>query len=304
MWRGLLLKRLWRDSMKLSQHQIESAALLLGKIDSGCKNILLETVNTEAQVEVKLFGDGKIIGVFYAAVAYERFWIAISFDSDTARFNHELAALVENSFKKSGFASCMIWVRNSNGQIIEYLKKRFGTRPDCGPYYYASTEFIMRREAFGKTRGGPELDILPYNEKHMDDYLSLLDGAMAFVSPPPDFAGNKEHYLKRFAALAADNSFEAFWKNGELVGLYWREGAEIDVLAVAAGHQRKGYGSVILTRVVEMAFANTTDDYAYLYAVDWNPKGQAFYRKYGMEENGHSYRLPFDQNHAAGGHQL
>lgn len=67
--------------------------------------------------------------------------------------------------------------------------------------------------------------------------------------------------------------------------------AEIDFLAVADNQQRKGYGSAILTRAIEMVFENTTEDYAYLYAVDWNRKGQAFYKKYGMEINGHSYLL-------------
>ena len=47
----------------------------------------------------------------------------------------------------------------------------------------------------------------------------------------------------------------------------------------------------MLSRAIEMVFEHTDADYAYLYAVDWNEKGQAFYRKYGMEENGHSYLL-------------
>jgi GNAT superfamily N-acetyltransferase len=114
---------------------------------------------------------------------------------------------------------------------------------------------------------------------------------MTFINPPPKFKENKVHYIKHFAERAEKNSFKTFWKDGDLVGLYWRKNAEIDIMAVAAKQQRKGYGTIILTRAIEMVLENTINNYAYLYAVDWNIKGQSFYRKYGMEQNGHSYRL-------------
>ena len=47
----------------------------------------------------------------------------------------------------------------------------------------------------------------------------------------------------------------------------------------------------MLTRALDMVFQKTDADFAYLYAVDWNIKGQSFYKKYGMEQNGHSYHL-------------
>ena len=97
--------------------------------------------------------------------------------------------------------------------------------------------------------------------------------------------------MKRFTELAENKSFEAFWDDGNLIGLYWRNNAEIDIMAVADQQQRKGYGSIILTRAIEMVFENTAADYAYLYAVVWNQKGQSFYRKFGMEQRGHSYLL-------------
>ena len=51
----------------------------------------------------------------------------------------------------------------------------------------------------------------------------------------------------------------------------------------------------MLTRAIEMVFENTSEDFVYLYAVDWNEKAQSFYRNYGMEENGHSYILNYNK---------
>lgn len=277
--------------MEMTQQHMEQAASLLGKIDSGAKSIFLETVNTQNQIAMKVFGDSEMLGVFQSAIAYERFWISISFETDTDQFHDELLELVKISLNKSGFSSCMIWLRHENLKIINFLKEYFHIQPDCGPHYYASIEFIMRRDMFTKTVCAPALDIRPYEEKYIDNYLDLLDASMSFASPPPKFKENKQHHAMRFAEYAQKKSFEAFWSDGDLVGLYWRKGAEIDIMAVADKQQRKGYGSMILTRAIEMIFEHTTDHYAYLYAVDWNAKGQSFYKKYGMEQNGHSYLL-------------
>jgi ribosomal protein S18 acetylase RimI-like enzyme len=76
-----------------------------------------------------------------------------------------------------------------------------------------------------------------------------------------------------------------------LVGLYWRKNAEIDFFAVDVNQQRKGYGTIMLTRAINMVFEKTDADFACLYAVDWNLKGQSFYKKYGMAENGHSFGI-------------
>ena len=276
--------------MKISPAQIEFASVHLGKIDSGARSIFLETVNTENQIEIKIFGNDKMLGVFHSGIAYERFWISISFETDTKQFNDELARLIRDSMKKSGFTSAMIWLRNDNRKIIEFLKKEFHIPPE-GNHYYASIEFIMRRTCFAPKVEECVLEIRSFEEKHIDKYLDMMDKSFTFADPPPKFKENKEQNAKRFAELSKANSFEAFWKDNKLVGLYWRKNAEIDFLAVDVNHQRKGYGHIILTRAIEMIFANTTDDYAYLYAVDWNSQGQSFYKKYGMEQNGHSYLL-------------
>ena len=274
----------------MNNAQIKSASLLLGKIDSGARNIFLETVNTENQIAIKIFGNDKMSCVFHSAVAYERFWISISFEADTERYNEELAELVRFSMKKSGFTSAMIWLKNDNRKIIEYFKKEFQIPPE-GKHYYASIEFIMRRTCFIPETEENALDVRQFEEKHIDKYLDLLDNSFTFTDPPLNFKENKEHYAKRFAELKEENSFEAFWRGSDLIGLYWRKNAEIDYMAVDVNQQGKGYGHIILTRAIEMVFENRADDYAYLYAVDWNKQGQSFYKKYGMEQNGHSYLL-------------
>ena len=268
-----------------TQAQIDYAAALIGRIDSGERSIFLESVNTEAQVEAKLFPGG----VFYGGTAYKGLRIHIVFETDTGAFNEELAALVRGALKKTGKTSCAIWLWNGNRKIIEHLKEAFhiNTKRD-----YASIEFIMRRENFRPVIDNT-LEIRPYEKKRLFAYLSMLDHSMTFADPGPTYRRDFFRHRKRFAELMKNDAFyfEAFWKDGALVGLYWLKNAEVDTLAVAAGQQRKGYGTIILTRALEMAFQHTDKEYAYLYAVDWNAKGQSFYKKYGMEQSGHCYLL-------------
>ncbi len=276
--------------MKLAQDQIKFAAEQINHIDSGEKGVFLDAVNTESQIELHLFEEEKMEGVFFSCLFYGNLRIHVAFEEDNDRYNEEVASLLKASLKKANATSCMLWLRNDNRRKIAFLKDTFPTVTD-GAYDYASIEYIMRRENFGGHRWGKELDIRPFEESKLDDYLLLLDGAMTFASPPPNYRGNRDHMIQQLAERGNNHSFEAFWKGDNLVGLYWRKGNEIDTLAVSADHQRQGYGSLILTRALEMAFRNTDADYAYLYAVDWNEKGQAFYKKYGMEPNGHSYLL-------------
>ena len=281
--------------MKLESNQIEFAANQIALIDSGEKGVFLETVNTDKQIDAHIFGEKEAAaGVYFSSAVFGGIRVNISFTHDVDTFNADLAELVENTLRKSGSSSCSIYLRNSNRKIIEFLKKKFCVKPYEGSNYYASMEFIMRRESFNKTKVTTLLDVRPYEEKHIDEYLSLLDSAMTSVSDSPGFMKKKEENTKKFAKLAEDNSFEAFWKDGVLIGLYWRKGAEIDMMAVASNQQRKGYGAIMLTRAIKMVFENTDKDFAYLYAVDWNEQGQSFYRKYGMKENGHSYFLYVD----------
>jgi len=278
-------------TMKFEPTQIEFVANQIGLIDSGEKGVFLETVNTDKQIDARIFHENEVSGVYFSCTIFNGVRISIVFNEDADTYNADLATLVESTLQKAASSSCLICVWNKNRKIIEFLKEKFKIQPYNGTHYYASIEFIMKRVNFNITSDNNPLDALPYEEKHIDKYLMLLDSAMNFGSEPPNYMKNKEEHAKNFAQLAEHNSFESFWKDGELVGLYWRRNAEIDMMAVANNHQRKGYGSTILTRAIEMVFKNTDNDFAYLYAVDWNAKGQSFYKKYGMEENGHSYLL-------------
>jgi len=273
----------------MTQAQIDYAAALIGRIDSGERNVFLDSVNTEKQIEAKIFGEAQ--GVFFSCMFERGLRIHIAFEADTDEFNGEIAALVRGSLKKTGSTGCALWIWNDNRKIIEHLKEAFHVTKK-GSHYYASIEFIMRRENFYPEKNDT-LEIRPHEKKRLFAYLNLLDHSMSLVpiNPPPTYRRCFRHYAKQFAALAKDNAFEAFWKKGKLVGLYWLNNAEIDTLAVAVGQQRKGYGTIILTRAIAMVFQHTDAPYAYLYAVDWNAKGQSFYTKYGMEANGHSYCL-------------
>ena len=277
--------------MKFEPTQIEFIANQIGLIDSGEKGVFLETVNTDKQIDAHIFHENEVSGVYFSCTIFDGVRISIVFNDDADTYNADLAALVESTLQKAASSSCLICVWNKNRKIIEFLKEKFKIQPYSGTHYYASIEFIMKRVNFNIPSDNNPLDARPYEEKHIDKYVMLLDSAMNFGSEPPNYMENKEEYATKFEKLAEDNSFESFWKDGELVGLYWRKNAEIDMMAVANNHQRKGYGTIILTRAIKMAFKNTTNDFAYLYTVDWNTKGQSFYRKYGMEENGHSYLL-------------
>ena len=276
--------------MTFTQDQINAAASLIGYIDSGERNLFLDSVNTEHQVEAKIFYDDGMVGVLYGCTVYKSLRIRISFEKDTEKFNAELASCVRSALKKADLTTCDLWIRNENRKIIEFLKEYFHVLPE-GTHYYASIEFIVRREELNMTADRSVFEVRPYEDKHIDKYLNLLDGSMTYIDPPHNFMGKKEHYLKHFAERRQNDSFEAFWKDETLIGLYWRKNVEIDFFAVAADQQRKGYGTIMLRRAFDMVFQKTDADFAYLYAVDWNTKGQSFYKKYGMEQNGHSYHL-------------
>ena len=166
--------------MILNQIEIEAAALLIGAIDGGEKDIFLDTLNTENQVEAKIFGQDNVTGVFYSCSIFGGLRVYIAFETDTGVFNEDLEALVQSALRSSGFSSCLIWIRNENTKIIEFLKAQFRIQPDCGAYYYASIEYIMRRAMFDRTTDKTTLDIRPYEEKHIDRLLSSFGRSYDF----------------------------------------------------------------------------------------------------------------------------
>jgi GNAT superfamily N-acetyltransferase len=286
--------------MILDKLEIEFSAKEIGEIDSGEKDIFQETRNTKHEFYSRVFykSNKEMAGVFFSCEYSGFLRIHIAFEGDPAHFNADISTLIRSTIQKSELHTGWIWIKNDNRSIIEYLRQFFHITPNCGIYDYASEEFFLRRENFKKNSENHSLVIKPFEAESINDYLILLDNAMTFGNPPPNYLGHKEDFSKLFEKKKAENSFEAFWEiNHELIGLYWRDGAEIDIMAVSANHQRQGYGALILARAIEMALINTDKEFVYLYAVDWNEKGRKFYRKFGMELNAHSYSFNIENFH-------
>ena len=142
-------------------------------------------------------------------------------------------------------------VRTDKKTLTAYLGKHFQLTPDPEEFFYYSSEYVMPRSKFNKVFHGSLLTVSPYEESHIYSYLSVLADSMSFFMPPQDFFLEKPQYLKDFSDLRNKNAFEAFWRNDELVGLYWIDGIEVDTMGVSSSFQRSGYGSAILTRAIE-----------------------------------------------------
>lgn len=241
----------------------------------------------------RTFYNENLTGAFFSCIYNRKLRIHVVFQEDTDNFNQEIFNLIKQSMQEANLNQGKIWIKNSNESLIAYIGDKFHLTSDSEQFFYNSTEYIMRRNKFNKTFDNTILDVKPYGETHIDEYLKLLNDAMAFKIPPHDYIGKKEHYMQEFRSLNNKRAFEAFWKDGKLVGLYWLEGTEIDHLAVSSDFQRAGYGSMILTRAIEMVLMQYPDaEYAVLYCVGWNSKAQNFYKRYGMEVNG-QYQVPY-----------
>jgi len=241
----------------------------------------------------KTFYSEKIIGSFFSCVYHGQLRFHVIFYEESNLFDDEIIELVHQSIDDSGMKHGKIWLRASNHSIMNCISDRFDLLFDDEQFFYHSTEYIMRRSSFDKKHDYSVLDVKPYEETHIDKYLELLNDAMSFFIPPHDFISEKEHYLREFNCFKEKNTFEAFWKDGSLVGLYWNVGTEVDTMGVSSKFQRLGYGSMILTRAIEKVFTQNPDaEYAVLYAVGWNAKAQSFYQKYGMKTNGH-LKVPY-----------
>jgi GNAT superfamily N-acetyltransferase len=265
---------------------------LIQKIDSGEANLFLEHSNTNTDGFVyKFFDDGDNVGVFVSFPYFDVLRVQISFRDDTESYSDIVSDLLRKSFAESGLKKAFVWIQNENRSIIDGLQNRIEfNKKGRNNSHYASVEYIMPRGHVDK-HAGRMLEIQQYDEDQIDTYLRMLDDSMDFVDSPPAYMQRREDYKKKFSKLQTLDSFEAFWKDEELVGLYWRSEAEIDVLAVTQKWQRKGFGTDILSRAIEVIMNKTDAPFAYLYCVDWNEKGQSFYEKYGMVKNGHSYGL-------------
>jgi len=116
------------------------------------------------------------------------------------------------------------------------------------------------------------LEIKQYENNFLDDCLNLFNEAMVFKIPPHFYFDERDHYFEQLQFNSKNLVFETFWKENELIGLYWLCDEEIDIIAVSPNHQRKGYGSLILTRAIEKAFQTSNKDCVWLIASNFNEK--------------------------------
>jgi|GEM_PF-1227836 len=235
------------------------------------------------ELESKLFYGNKMCGVFFSYSYNGVLRVYITLENDTNAYNDEITSLLRSSINKCNCSTGLLWVRKKTPKIIAFLENEFLLTPSDELFFYESTTFVMPYNKFQKKYDSSILEIKPYEERFLDDCLNLFNEAMVFKMPPHFYLDERAHYLEQLRFNSENTVFETFWKNNELIGLYWLCDEEIDVIAVSPKHQRKGYGSLILTRAIEKAFQTSNKDCVWLIASNFNEKAHAFYGKYGME---------------------
>ncbi|MCL2171263.1 MAG: GNAT family N-acetyltransferase [Defluviitaleaceae bacterium] len=235
------------------------------------------------EIESKLFYDNKMRGVFFSYSYNGILRVYITLENDTSLYNDEIASLLRSSINKCNAPSGLLWVRKKTPKVIAFLENEFLITPSDELFFYESTTFVMPIAKFQKEYASGMLEIKQYEDSFLDDCLKLFNEAMLFKMPPHFYLDEREHYFEQLRFNAENVVFETFWKDDELIGLYWLCDEEIDVIAVSAKHQRKGYGSLILTRAIEKAFQTSNKEYVWLIASNFNEKAHSFYCKYGME---------------------
>jgi len=288
----------------LNPEQIKKSEELLNRIRSDEGELLSDYVNREEDTKydaiengmVRFFDDDENEGVFASLIFFGMFRIFIAFEKDTDKYTQELAELIHSAKEKNSDIPARVYFIAEQKKLIEGLQQSVKFDQEN---YYAAHEFIMDRKHFKGFANDKNLEIKPFEADKIGDYALLLDNAMTFVSPPANFQGNLAGLAERLERVK-ENAFYTFYKDGELVGLYWLDNDfyTIDIMAVAPAHQRKGYGSIILSHAINNVFteqkiAATGEKFetAKLYCVDWNEKGLAFYKKYGMIKKGHTYAV-------------
>jgi GNAT superfamily N-acetyltransferase len=279
------------QSFRMSDTEKETAHSLISLIDCEEADHFLQAIDGGLRLFTYRFFDDDIdAGVFVSFLYSGMLRIDISFSSDTDKHTNELVGLVNQSIAISDCEKAVIWLRNESKKIIDGLHGYFN-QGKTGYDYNGDIEFIMRREDFVHIPVAP-LKACGYVEERFDFYSDMLDEALGTLNLSPQYRKNRLSYREKFRLLEEQKSFESFWIDDELIGLYWRSGAHINNIAVSKRHQSNGYGRKILSRAIENVFKSTTAPFAYLYCADWNDKAIRFYSKMLMQRSGYSYRMP------------
>jgi len=249
-----------------------------------------ESSNGNKQLEAQLLSNEKARGVFFSYTYHGTMRVYITLDEDSDVYNNEIASLLQASIDKSNCTAGLLFVRKKTPQIIAFLVDKFHITPSDELFFYEAKKFAVRREQFSKKDNGAILEIRPYDDSYLDDCLCLWDESMLFCMPPTFHMDDREHHREQLRFYRDYLVFETFWKNDELVGFYWNNKDEVDLIAVSPKHQRMGYGPVILQRAIEKIFQMTDSDVAWLIVSNFNEKACSFYAKNGMEVHG-EYRV-------------
>ena len=234
-------------------------------------------------IDVRHYDNGLFISLLY----YGSLRAFISFDGDGgAEHALELTSLLRAakvSFPKNRL--CVYFNYENRTLIAEIMNHVDFEPPYPNGFYYMSREFVMDREHFAAKPSNVRLDVRPYEFMRTADYAALVDASFTFASPPPNFSAN----ITGMAETLSKKVFNAFYDGNGLIGVYWldNDNSTIEFIAVAPDRQRRGYGHIILSHAIETVFSDPGKCAAKLYCVDWNEKGLAFYRKFGMLEKGH-----------------
>jgi len=243
------------------------------------------------QIEAKLIYGENARGVFFSYTYNGTLRIYITVDRDTDVCDEELSMLFRSSIDQCDCKTGLLWVRKKTPKVIAFLQKEFCITPSDELFFYESKKFAISRKQFINKYSDTTLEIRPYRDSYLDECLRLLDESMLFCMPPTFHMDDRGHHLEQFRFYRDYLVFETFWKNDELVGFYWNNKNEVDLMAVAPKYQRMGYGSAILSRAIEKIFEKTDSDTAWLIASGFNEKACSFYAKNGMEVHG-EYRIP------------
>ena len=287
----------YTNMVTLNQKQISNSIELLNKIRTDEGELFSCYVNGEDKnykeienVFIEYFEDNENIGIFTCLVYYGLFRVFIAFEKDTDKYVKELAELIRFVKAKNPDNVLRVHFIADQKKLINGIQKMIQfDPPHPNGWYYTSHEFIMDKGHFKGFVNTSNLEIKTYEPNNINDYALLLDRAMTFVSPPPDFQRNCENLAKNIE----NKSFFAFYIGNELVGIYWLDNDfyTIEYLAIAPTYQRQGYGCIILSHAINNVLMVQKHKMAKLYCVDWNEKGLSFYKKFGMILKGHTFSM-------------
>ena len=242
------------------------------------------------ELEAKLMTDKEARGVFFSYTYHGVLRVYITLDEDRDVYNEEISTLLRSSIEKSHCETGVLFVRKKTLLLIAFLENEFHITPSDELFFYESKKMAIHRAQF-KKQSDNILEIRPFDDSHLDDYLRIGDESLLFCMPPSFRTDERAHHLEQFRFYRDYLTFETFWKDDEMVGYYWNNKNEVDLIAVSPKYQRMGYGTIILNRAIEKIFETTDSDIAWLIVSSFNEKACSFYVKNGMEVHG-EYRIP------------